>query len=265
MSDEERDDVALSLFNQMQEHLPSFEHEDGSIRYMIRKGKDALRVKRTIEFMAQKIQPTDEGLIESMKGYAEYYQGQLNRMFVGARTIMFLMIAFASLLIFTQDQPVVAITLGIWCALYITFYFLSAKRPVYLLEIDNEKGKEFDSSLISQTIKSLWGPDKYKTQHYDVHVDSSGYASSNRNYGREMGDSLMGFVFKIIFTVIVSVIAVAFTPIYSIYYFCSNYWGNAINPLTNNDKWVKSQYSLVEISQETEESVAVGIPVENQA
>jgi hypothetical protein len=244
MSEAERNDLALSVLQDMQERLPQTEDENGETRYNIFTGKDAILVKRTIEYLINKIQPTDSGIVECIESYASYYKRQMSRGFVGARTVLVLMIVFAALITVSATSIGAGIAILAVLGIYIAFYYYSAKRPFYLLEKDARIGKQFDSSLISQTIKSIWAPNPYKTIHHDEQVDgrTGEVLERKRNYGRELGDEATSFGVNIILSVIVSVIAVGLTPIYTIYYFCSNYWGNCLSPFKNTDKWIEEQY-----------------------
>ncbi len=247
MSEEGRNELAWSVMQEMQERLPQSQDENGETRYYINTGKDAVLIKRTLDYIMNKIHPTDDLLLESIESYANYYKYQISRAFVGAKTVMVLMIVVAGLITISAISIATGITMIVGFSIYIAFYYYSAKRPVYLLEKDSREGKQFDSSLISRSIKSIWAPDAYKKIHQDVLIDerTGEELDRSRNYGRELGDSAGNFISKIIATLIASIIALGLTPIYSIYYFCSNYWGNCLSPFKDTDKWVEEQYALL--------------------
>ncbi|WP_133250038.1 hypothetical protein [Marinifilum breve] len=251
LTEDERNTLSYSILEQMYGKLPSAEMEDGSEGFKIETGKDAIRLKRTIEYIVREIQPNNEEISELLENNASFYKEEMKRVFFGAKAVMVVMIIALVIITLSQNEIGGVIAMLLMGGFYITFYYYSAKRPIYLLRKDEEKGKVFDSSLLSQSIKSIWGPGKYKTRHYDV---NDGRVS--RNYGREAEDSIMNLVIKLIATVITSIIALFLSPIYIFYYFCSNYWGNCLNPFKNTEKWMKEEYDFDYSKKLTEEIMA---------
>lgn len=218
MSEERRNALAWDILSKLEEALPSATLEDGSAAIEIKSGKDARRIKRTVEYVVKRIQPTDPELLDALESKVDYHNHMMTRYFDGSTMVHIL----------AWIVPPVGL-----------LYHYCAKRPVYLLQHDDEKDSSFWSSIISDT----WGTKTTSnTKYTNYYTDGS----KERDYGREVSETvftgILGFILKIVMSLFWMTLGVALAPISSFIKFFKNYGGNLLSPFKDQDKWFAEEY-----------------------
>ena len=225
LSEEERNKRASLILEEIEKKLTPIE-EDGQSLVTITKGSQARFVKKGIDYIQKKLNPTDPEIRSRTKEFISVYNNRTKRVFTGSKWI----IGFAAGLgiIFFYQMGFKAFvfihTLGA------VFYVLSSRTPIYILE---KRMKLFGGSGIVSAIfgSLLLGSG---TKYYKVYSDGT--------RERDHESEFQGTVVYLFLMAIVGMISGFLAAALGVVNFLLNYMNNALIP-GKLDTWYEKNFT----------------------
>ncbi|MDY0348615.1 MAG: hypothetical protein RBR13_07270 [Tenuifilaceae bacterium] len=227
LTEEQRNQKAKEILEQIDTRLTSFKGDDGSDRITITKGSQAKFMKFGLDYINKKLSPTDQTLVERINEFSNVYNDRTKRAFTGSNWVIGCSVALAILFFFTG---------GISAFLFIhllglVFYFLSSRTTFYGIE---KRMKYFGggSGLIGGLMTGLFLGNGVK---YYI-KESSG--SRKRDWETEGQMALMGIVLLLIAAMVLGF----FTAFLGVINFVINYSNSLTLPFKTEEKWYDENF-----------------------
>lgn len=222
LTEEQRNQKAQEILEQIETRLTSFKGEDGSDWITISKGSQAKFMKYGLDYINKKLNPTDQTLVERINEFSNVYNDRTRRAFTGSNWVIGCSAALALLFFFTGG---ISVFLFIHL-LGLVFYFLSSRTTFYGIE---KRMKYFGggSGFIGGLMTGLFLGNGVK------YYIKEGSGPWKRDWETEGQMALMGIVLLLIAAMILGFFA-AFLGVIN---FVINYSTSFILPFKSEEKW----------------------------
>ncbi|MFP4547795.1 MAG: hypothetical protein ACLFQM_06655 [Fidelibacterota bacterium] len=222
LSEQERNQRSQEILNKIDESLTPFQTDDGEEMITITKGKQARLVRNGLNYINNKLMPTDEDIKARVKEFEKVYEERAERAFTGSKWIIICAIAVGILITMSGGS----IRFLFIHALGIIFYILSSRTPMYRIEKRMEKfgGRGGTVGKIMSAL-FLGSGTKYYIK--------SGSGPWKRDWETEGQMAMIGFLFLVIIAAFLGMMS-AFLGVIN---FVINYSTSFILPFKSNDNW----------------------------
>jgi len=227
ISEEERNSRAIEILGRMDKKLTPFKSEEGKELLTITKGSQAKFVKYGLDYINNKLKPTDAEIIARVKEVEEVYEDRAQRAFTGSNWIIGCSIGVGVLVLLTAGIS----TFIFIHILGLIFYVLSSRTTMYGIE---KRLKYFGSGggMLGRILSGLFlgGGSKYYVKH--------GGGPWKRDYETEGQMAIFGLIIMLF----VALILGFFATFLGVINFVINYSTSFLNPLQNEEKWYQSNF-----------------------
>ncbi|MCD4692864.1 MAG: hypothetical protein K8R79_08120 [Calditrichales bacterium] len=214
LSEDERNNRAAMILDEIEKKLTPFE-EEGEDLVTITKGSQARFIKRGIEYIQQKLQPTDPKIIARMNEFITVYEDRTKRVFTGSKWIIGCAVGLGIFMVYIGGISTFIFihTLGI------VFYILSSRTPMYILE---KRMNLFGGggSIVGAIFGGLFIGAGAK--HYNIYSDGR----KERDYSSEFTGGAVYFLLIAVVAMFMGFMAAAL----GVVNFLMNYMNNALIP-----------------------------------
>ncbi len=229
LSEEEKNDRSSLILNKIENNLTSFQNEDGESMLTITSGKQAKFTKQGLDYINQKLIPTNPEIIERVKEFSEVYSDRTKRAFTGSNWIIGFSAAVGILFLWTGG-----ITTFIFIHfLGLLFYILSSRTTYYTIE---KRMNSFGggSGIMSSIMKGLLLGNGVK---YYVR-DSSGFR--RRDWETEGQMAIIGLMLMAFIAIILGILTAFLGVINSIINYSTSY----MLPFKPKEDWYEKNIAI---------------------
>lgn len=237
LSEEERNGLAEEVLLQMEHRLTEInDTEDSESMYTITNGRQGKYIKRGLEYINSRLQPTSEEINERIQEFSALYYDRTQRRYTGSNLLIGCGISVIALFII-MDVSMLLNPLT-WIHLCgIVFYYLSSRAPIYAIEKrENLIGTNrlgFIGAIIKPLLAVLLAGMSIK--HY--------ISINGGPWERDGETELTHAIFYIGLIIFIVLVLGVFISLFGILNFLINYHNSFLLPFRSLDKWYEKHFT----------------------
>lgn len=239
MDEEERNDAAEEILERIEDKLTPFKDENGNEMITITKGSQAKFMKRGLDYINKKLQPTDPLIKARVNEFAEVYEDRAARAFTGSWWIIVCSAGVGALMVGSGGFS----TFIVIHFLGLLFYVLSSRTTMYGIE-KRMKAFKFVPGIVGGIMGGLFlgGGTKYYMK--------SGSGPWKRDWETEGQMAMIGLMIMAIVALVLGFLA----AVLGVLNFVFNYSTSFLLPIKSDQKWYEENFKLKAESPALEEA-----------
>ncbi|MBN1970774.1 MAG: hypothetical protein JXR48_10580 [Candidatus Delongbacteria bacterium] len=224
---------SIEILERIENMLTPFESEEGEQKITITNGKQARFVKKGLDFINLKLQPTDEEIIKRVQEFTDVYENRTERHFAGSKWVIIFAVGFLVFMFYNGSGVKILLNSIFWVQIVgIIFYYLASKAPIYGIE---KRMKLFGGygGNISRVFGAL-----FLGQSTKYYV-KKGHGPWERDYQTE-GEMGLIWIAAIAFA---ALMIGALITVFAVFNFVINYSTSYLRPFDKLENWYEKNFT----------------------